>query len=363
MSFQIHNDAINRIFQLSTSVANLDNSVQFLLINHATMVTKGVNIDDTTAPLTPISHNPTDSRDTFPHSWNGTNSQIGAIRTYHYNTGVVAKQWVAWAVQNNIKVIVGLTLGLDSAAAEIAAFEADYAAANATLKAQYDANVIAIAVGNEQTDVAAMNAGMISVKAKVGVTLPSGALVTTVLAISPTWIINTFPPQNATFTMGAAGFMSLVPNLEIVCFNCYGGYFSLGNIPGLTPQQALTTSLSWTSDPPQSEFSVLLNQFGAIRYAMATAVIGVPFWCTETGWSSTPIGAETLPGWSSISHLKTFYQNFLGFNTTTMFTPQSSSPAVLPPERIFFYAVRDVPTRPEYFGLFTSQSTPLDPKV
>ena len=360
MPFKMHNDVETRFHQLATGINSLDNSVQFLLINHATMVTKGINIDDTTAVLAPVSHNPTDSQDTFPHSWNGTNSQISAIRTFHYDTGVAAKQWVTWAVQNNIRVIVGLTLGSDSGAAEIAAFEADYSAANATLQAQYDANVLAIAVGNEQTDVAAMNAGMISVKAKIGVTLPANALVTTVLELLPTWIINTFPPQNATFT---AAFLSLVPNLEIVCFNCYGGYFSLGNIPGLTPQQALTTSLSWTSDPPENEFSILLNQFGAIKYAMAAAGVITEFWCTETGWSSTPIGSETLPGWSSVPHLHTFYQNFLGFNTTTPFTPQSSSPSVLPPERIFFYAVRDVPTRPEFFGLFTSQATPLDPKV
>jgi hypothetical protein len=48
---------------------------------------------------------------------------------------------------------------------------------------------------------------------------------------------------------------------------------------------------------------------------------------------------------------------------STPFSPQSSSPMVNPPSRIFYYAVRDVPARPEYFGLFTSQATPLAPKI
>lgn len=102
----------------------------------------------------------------------------------------------------------------------------------------------------------------------------------------PLWINDAFPPELASFT---ANFISLIPNLDVVCFNCYGNYFSFGNpgTSGLTPQVWLERGLSWTSNGTQ--FSVVLNQFGAIRYSMAKASIASkPFWCTETGWASKP---------------------------------------------------------------------------
>ena len=66
MGFKLHNDTATQITQLNSSVGILDNNVQFLLINPATISEKGINIDDTTPPRTPVSHNPTQNIDTFP---------------------------------------------------------------------------------------------------------------------------------------------------------------------------------------------------------------------------------------------------------------------------------------------------------
>lgn len=103
---------------------------------------KGINIDDTTAVLVPSAHNPAQPTDTFP-SWPNVASQIGSIRTFHYADSTPANSWVTWAVQNNINVMVGLTLAGDSAEAEIQAFSDDYKAADHTLKTLYDTYVIA----------------------------------------------------------------------------------------------------------------------------------------------------------------------------------------------------------------------------
>ena len=103
------------------------------------------------------------------------------------------------------------------------------------------------------------------------------------------------------------------------------------------------------------ENSVLLNQFGSVRASMTKAALGaLPLWGTETGWASKATQTETLTGWSSVPHLQTYYGNFLGFSLTKTFIPQDGTTEVLPPERIFYFTVRDVPPMPEFFGLFTS---------
>ena len=355
-SFEIQSNLRKNITTLQSDVVDLGNSVSFLNIQFNNKAQKGINIDDTTAALSPSTHNPMQSTDTFP-SWPEVSSQITNIRTFHYNDQTPAKAWVRWAVENHIKVMVGLSLGSDSAAAELAAFSSDYMSADASLKALYDANVLAIAIGNEETNTTAINAGIANAKNKISLSQLPNVPVTSVLIYNTNWINNDFPPQNATFT---ANFLALAPNLDIVCFNCYGGYYSKGTLPPLTPEQALTVSLSWTSN--SGENSVLLNQFGAIRYAMSKAGIAAkPFWCTETGWASTPEGNE-VASWSSIPNLKTFYGNFLGYNMSNTFFPQSSTPAVNPPSMIFYFSIRDIPPQTKYFGLFTSSST-LSSKV
>ena len=123
------------------------------------------------------------------------------------------------------------------------------------------------------------------------------------------------------------------------------------------PQIDLNTRLSWTTNNTAQVYSITLNAFGAIRAAMSTAGIsGKPFWVTEIGWEST----SSVPG-SSIANLRSFYLNFLHFSLQTPFFYQTSSIPVPPPNRIFYFTVRDVPAQSETFGLYTSSST-LSPK-
>jgi hypothetical protein len=110
MNFSVHNDLTQQallLTQLRQSNVTLSNNLQFLLLNVASVAQKGINIDDTTVLLTPSSHNPHQSADTFPFAWNGITSPISSIRTFHYASGVGGKTWVRWAVENGIKVVAG----------------------------------------------------------------------------------------------------------------------------------------------------------------------------------------------------------------------------------------------------------------
>ena len=122
------------------------------------------------------------------------------------------------------------------------------------------------------------------------------------------------------------------------------------------PPQPLDVRLSWISDIPNNEFSITLNAFGAMRFAMEFAGLTIPFWCTEIGWESVP----GLSG-ASIPNLETFYNNFLNFNMEEQFYPESSPHTVSSPDRLFYFTIRDVPGQNETFGLYTSDST-LTPK-
>lgn len=313
---------------------------------------KGLNIDDTTAALVPALGG------TIPQDWlDGGAAPVREWRTFHYADQTPAAAWVRYAVQNNIKVIVGLTLGSDSAAAEIAAFSADYIAADPALRAQYNANVRAIAVGNEQTNVSAMIAGVTAVRTRIANSQLPNVPVTSVLNLNPStnpeyWVTNAFPPADAVFTPNA---LALLPLLDVIAFNVYP-YFTLGNVPGAT----LERCLSWTSTA--ITFSVLLNSCGGVRFAMAKAgLVSKPFWVTETGWSSQLINPAEAPGWSSLPHLETYYRNFLAFDPTAPYVPQNATEPVFPPERIWWYATRDIPSRPEWFGLYTDAAV-LTPK-
>jgi hypothetical protein len=342
---------------LGSNVVSLSNQFQFSQIAPMSMANKGINIDDTTVLLTPSSHNPPQTGDTFPSVWPGIFTAIGSIRTFHYNAGVGGSTWVLWAVKNGIKVIVGLDLGSDSGAAEITAFSTDYLAASPSLKALYDANIIAIAVGNEETNTTAINTGLVNAQNLKGLNqLPNVPITSVLVDINGSWIQNSYPPESATFS---ANFLTLAPNMDVICFNFYSDYYSFGNLPPLTPEQALTVGLSWTSNG--TENSVLLNQFGAVRSAMAAAVIVKPFYCTETGWANVKTQLEFLAGWSSTAHEKTYYSNFLGFNLLIPYIPQAGTTTVLPPDKIFYFTVRDVPSENDYFGLYSSATT-LTPK-
>lgn len=342
MSFAIYNPQkalINTISTLQKQVIDLNN----VSLVPTDMANKGINIDDTTVALTPSSSNPTKSSDTFPFLWLKTSSSLGTIRTYHYDTN--GANWVSWAVQNNIKVIVGIDLA--SYTAQLNSLSSAYTSADTILKSQYDLNVIAIAIGNEEpaSSLTSIQNGITYANTLM---LPSNAKITSVLNFDNDWSQNSFPPSSCTFT---AAFLTLEPSLDVLCFNCYGGYFTYGT------QQFITVENSTSWQSTINGGSVLLNQFGAVRFAMTAASITKEFWVTETGWcSSTELSHNS--SWSNITNEKAFYTGFLGFSLTTPFVPQSST-AVMPPNKIIYFSVRDVPGGEggAGFGLYTSSST------
>ncbi len=279
---------------------------------------KGICIDDTTAGVSAEKFN-----------WPCLTSQPQFLRTYHYSEGVSAKGWIAYCVTNSIPVMVGLDLGSDNGQSDINAFSADYLAS----PSEYDTNVISIAIGNEATSVSSMVTGITYAKTlQAAGKLPKNALITTVLAAAAQWFTNgsTYPPASTTFS---SDFKQLLPHLDVIAFNCYGGYFLEGD-QGIS----LSNSLSWSS----TSGSVLLNQFAAIRAAMSAAGSNLKFWCTETGWNSDPGN----PSWSNIANLKTFYTNFLEYTIN----PTNS------PDKIFYFSAKDVPGGQggAGFGLYTA---------
>lgn len=285
--------------------------------------TKGICLDDGTSLLEP-------SFTVFPQNWLNNTEKTGSVRTYHYGSGVDNSKWVLWLAQHGINVMIGITLS--NYQLELTKLQTDYAAN----KSLYNERIICIAVGNEQP---ASELQLI----KDAVTFASGLKanglipnvpITTVLKGGEDWIQNTYPPQNATFT---PAFLELAPLLDVFCFNTYAAY-STTSVP-------IKVRLSWTNP------SVTLNIFGAIRLAMSkTKYKSKQFWCTETGWSAP----------SGNANLAAFYTNFINFNTTAPFTPEQSTVEVLPPDRIFYFTVRD--NRGEKFGLYTAENSKLVPK-
>ena len=134
---------LNDVVQVSGGTANLgeiDNPVDNLFTTNIVSTdysSKGFNLDDVTASLTP-------SFDSFPKNWIIANWPISSLRTYHYNLNTPA--WITWAVQNHIQVMIGITL--DNYQNELDLLSSNYLAADQSLKRQYDLNIIAIAVGN-----------------------------------------------------------------------------------------------------------------------------------------------------------------------------------------------------------------------
>ena len=317
---------------------------------------KGICIEDKTASYTPMSHYPLISTDTFPSVWPTTAYPIKSMRIFSYSQGnVPAKQWALWAIKNNIKILIGINL--QNYTSDLDTLSADYLAADPALKQKFEDNILAYAVGNEAGvgEIPNMIAGITYARNLItGNNLPNKP-VSSVLSLTEQWITNTYPPENGIFT---ADFLTLEPNLDIIMFNAYGGYFLY--IPEL-----LDASLSWTSNGQQ--FSVLLNQFGAIRSAMSKACISKELWITETGWSSAPVSNAEPTGWSTPDNQRTFYKNFLNFNMNVPFLPQEASTYVMPPERIFWFSVRDsyyaLLNINEYFGLYTEQESPLVQKI
>lgn len=316
------------------------------------MSNKGICIEDRSAALPPSGNFPIIPNDTFPSVWPETAFPIENIRVFSYSLGTApAREWVLWAIQHNIKVLIGINL--QNYAEDLANLSADYLSADPYLKSCFDRNVLAYAIGNEANipEIPDIINGIQYTNNLIGLGSIPTAPVSTVLNLNDQWIVNAFPPENAVFTND---FLTLLPYLDILMFNTYGGYF-------IYEPALLQASLSWTSNG--QVFSVLLNQFGSIRSAAQKAgVFSKPLWICETGWSSAPLSNHPEPkGWSSPAHLKTFYRNFLTFDQSTPYFPQLASQQVQPPEMIFYFGLRDsflpLLNVEEFFGLYKSSPT------
>ena len=316
------------------------------------MSNKGICIEDRSAALPPSSNYPMIPNDTFPSVWPETAFPIENIRVFSYSLGTApARQWVLWAIQHNIKVLIGINL--QNYTQDLANLSADYLSADPYLKSCFDRNILAYAIGNEANipEIPDIINGIQATNTLIGLGSIPTAPVSTVLNLNDQWIVNAFPPENAEFTND---FLTLLPFLDILMFNTYGGYF-------IYEPALLQASLSWTSNG--QVFSVLLNQFGSIRSAALKAnVFSKPLWICETGWSSAPLSNHPEPkGWSSAAHLKTFYRNFLTFDQSTPYFPQLASQQVQPPEMIFYFGLRDsflpLLNVEEFFGLYKSSPT------
>lgn len=336
-------DLISDISGDNVNLGSFENPIDNIFVSNIVsndFSLKGITLDDTTEELDP-------SFESFPRNWLRNDTPIAPIasfRTYHYDGKT--PDWIRWGIQNNLEVMIGITLEFYQT--ELNQLSVDYLT-DPELRRLYDINIIAIGVGNEESDIAQMNEGMIYAKSLISSgRLPRNAKVTTVLLNeSAQWITPTYPPMSARFTQN---FLELYPNMDIICFNLYDGY-SLTD-----PNVPIEVKLSWGNPLP----SVTLNGFGAVRFAIDAAIrtepnfVDKPFWCTEIGWESSG-GNEN----SSLDNLRTFYNNFLLFNMMSTFIPQESTRAVRPPDRIFYFTIRDANN--ETFGLYTANPT-LTPK-
>jgi hypothetical protein len=335
-----------KLFANGTWATWVNNSLQ---LSSTAMSRKGICIENRTAALNPSANYPIIAPDTFPSVWPETEFPIENIRTFNYDKEGpnAARDWVLWAIQHNIKVLVGIDLF--KYAVDLADLSADYLAADPYLRSCFDKNILAYSIGNEAqvSEIPLIIEGIQAAQALIADGLIPAKPISTVINPVETWIINTFPSENAEFTNN---YLTLLPYLDILMFNTYGGYFFFDPI-------FLLPSLSWTSNG--EVFSILLNQFGALRSAALKAgAFSKPFWVCETGWASAPL--STNPNepkkWSSPSHLKTFYRNFLSFDQDMPYFPQLATQQVLPPDMIFYFGLRDsflpLLNANEFFGLY-----------
>lgn len=254
------------------------------------MIFKGINIENTTAALVPSSHYPPLPTDTLPSSWPCTNFPISSIRTYQYSqTDNPMRSWVLWAILNNIKVVIGISAFAFKEEIDSLAVDAQ----NPIYKSGFEKNVLAYSIGNETLlgNIDLVYAGIEYLRKNISESLIPTHPITSVLATTEEWILNTYPPENAIFT---EAYISLSSVLDIVMFNTYGVYFNFD-------LSLLKPGLSWTSNGVQN--SAILNQFGSLRFAMEKANINKPLWIGEVGWSSAPLIQNEPVGWSTVENL------------------------------------------------------------
>jgi hypothetical protein len=246
---------------------------------------KGICIDDFSATINP---NSWFGDDASKFKWPLTNYPIKVIRTYNWND---MKEWVIWALKNDIKVLLGVT-NTDN----ITTKEKEYLKDNKK-------NIIGIVYWNEPKYNSDANAG------------PS--ILKDVLPNIPSMISYTHRNVNDYDTI----------NDNILAVNIYGLYGNMcccDDCSESNDQNTLNTQLPWNKG------TILIKSFDDIFNAHPN----IRLWITETGWSSYPAGCwdpncdgdpnlRRKIAWSNIDNLTRNYKEFLKYdNTDSTKTPE-----------------------------------------
>jgi hypothetical protein len=309
----------------------------------------------------------------LPQSWPNTTVPLTTVRTFSYSEGG-HRDWTNWLILSGYHVLVGIATDSDDDYLALSQFYQRH-------KTEFTQCVMAIAVGNEPetTEVdAIVNSINVLRSMMTAQSLPTVPLTSVINMNSATpqeWIVpgSSWPPNKGEFSVF---YKTLLPHIDIVCFNAYGGFFDMNGLSAdIGFDTALAASLSWTPGE-----SVLLNQMTVLRFAMSEGgVSDKELWCTETGWSSSPLvytsgkpvtdddgNVQTNDEWSNIANWNTFYDGFTEFDTTVPMNFNIDGydyQNVMPPERVFLFALRDSTLRQleirEYFGLFTDDVNQL----
>ena len=280
----------------------------------------------------------------MPALFPGTLQPLQMVRTFHYqeNSG---RPWVCWLLQHGYHVQVGLTITKDTLL-DIANMELDYK----KNKLQWDSNLLLICVGNEivqsQLELSKTLVDVLRARIKIGA-LPNVKISINCNFTVP-WIDSRsfYPPNTVQFS---SLYLKLYKEgyIDVVLFNIYSVYFDRN--AGVTLEEAI----SWTPG-----FSVVVNQIASLRNAMQKAEITAELWINETGWASA-LHAVDDDIWSNRKAQQTYYTGFMNADLESQW--RYSIYNVLPPEKMFYFTLRDslMGTVYEYFGLYEKDTTRL----
>ena len=289
---------------------------------------KGLCIDDYSATLNPYQWF---GGDASRFTWPLTNQPIQVIRTYNWK----AREWVIWALDNNIKVLIGF-IGTDF----IGQDDKNYLKKNKN-------NIIGIVYWNEPKYNPTNHAPNNILKEE----LPD----------VPRMISYTHRNVNDYNASGVSD--------NVLAVNIYGLYAAMCCCDGCdccpeTDQSALEEQLPWNKG------TILINSFDAIfdKNDFFKSNPNMKLWITETGWSSWPQGCFSADcheqqnphdfrrkiKWSNNTNLSRFYKEFLKYDNTD---------STKTPEYIFYFCLSDTygtnyGPLPEKMGLYTKDKPP-----
>ena len=273
---------------------------------------KGICIDDYSASIDP--------NDWFPNAsdfkWPLTNNRIQVIRTYNWKK---MKKWVLWALQNNIKVLLGIINN------EVITDD------EKKMLKQYKNYILGIVYWNEP---------------KYNPTASAGSNI----------LIDIFPEKPHMISYSHGGNYDSIDN--VLAVNIYGLYGNMcccgdGECSLSKDETLLNTQLPWHDN------TIITNSFKDLINYYPTKQL----WVTETGWSSYAVGCSPPPSgeemncrrkiaWSNITNLERFYKEFLKYDNTKPKTP----------EYIFYFCLSDTYKYPggrkEGFGLYDVNNPP-----